>query len=204
METTALNLFILMLVLINPFSQVMYLSDLIKDTQRREFTSIVWWATVLSVGVYAVFVLFGDKLLSDVFQIRIASLQIFGGLIMLMIAYRSLTVGAEGNRLFKGNPADLAQQVALPYFVGPGMIWLCILAGREHVWWLSLLIVGGVMVINLIILLIVHALYDKLESQRETMLGKYIAILMRTLALIIGGIGVEMILGGLQGAFDKL
>ena len=41
---------------------------------------------------------------------------------------------------------------------------------------------------------------DQMGEKRGMLLGAYFAILMRTSALFIGAIGIEMILSGLEGA----
>jgi small neutral amino acid transporter SnatA (MarC family) len=58
--------------------------------------------------------------------------------------------------------------------VGSGTIWLSILIGRAY--------------------------FTHLKAQSETLLGKYFSILMRTMALFIGAIGVEMIFSGIEQA----
>jgi small neutral amino acid transporter SnatA (MarC family) len=102
--------------------------------------------------------------LKNVFQVRLGSLQVFGGLINLFIAYRYITVGPGSNLLFRGNISDLA----------PTISWLSILIGRAY--------------------------FTHLNAQSETLLGKYFSILMRTMALFIGAIGVEMIFSGIEQA----
>ncbi|GMW03677.1 MAG: hypothetical protein AMXMBFR84_48110 [Candidatus Hydrogenedentota bacterium] len=193
-----MHLAVMMLVILNPFSQVLYLRELMGTLSFREFASVHLKATLLSLGVFAVFILAGDLLLQRVFQIQLGSLQIFGGMINLYVAYRFITVGPGSNLLFRGNIADLAPQISLPYMVGPGMIWMSILMGRTYPKVFAVLLVCSVLAFNMAFVLAVKAAFQHLKEQSETMLGKYFAILMRTMALFIGAIGVEMILKGIQ------
>lgn len=190
----------MMLVILNPFSQVLYLRELMNELTLREFAGVHIRATLLSLGVFALFVVIGDPVLQNVFQVRLGSLQVFGGLINLFIAYRYITVGPGSNLLFRGNIADLAPNISLPYMVGPGTIWLSILMGRTYPWYVAVGLVAGVVVLNMLIVLGAKISFSSLQAQSETLLGKYCSILMRTMALFIGAIGVEMIFNGVEQA----
>lgn len=196
-----MRLLVYMLVIINPFAQVLYLSDLMHRLSFREFFRVHLHASLLSLGVFTIFVLLGDILLTDVFQVRLAALQIFGGLIILFIAYRYVAIGSGSNLLFKGDIRHFAPRISLPYMVGPGTIWASILLGRDTHAGLALLGIAGVLTINMAFVVGVQALTNRLATHKESILGQYFAILMRTNALFIGAIGVEMIIGGLQTAF---
>lgn len=197
-----MELFIMMLVILNPFSQVLYLRELMNELTFRQFAGVHIRATLLSLGVFALFVLVGDPVLQNVFQVRLGSLQVFGGLINLFIAYRYITVGPGSNLLFRGNIADLAPNISLPYMVGPGTIWLSILMGRTYDWYVAVGLVFGVVAINMIIVMSAKISFTHLQAQSETLLGKYCSILMRTMALFIGAIGVEMIFNGIEEAMQ--
>jgi len=193
-----MKLFILMLVILNPFSQILYLKELMDNMTFKEFFAIHTRATMLSFGVFAIFVLGGDPILNDVFQVQLGSLQIFGGLVGLFIAHRYVTLGPGSNLLFRGDISDLAPNISLPYMVGPGTLWLAILIGRQHPWPVALSMVTGVLAINLFVVVGAKFSYQRLQSHKETMFGKYMAILMRTMALFIGAISVQMILDGIE------
>lgn len=187
-----------MLVILNPFAQALYLAELMNRLEARPFIRVHLSATALSYFVFVLFALTGDFLLRDIFRVRLASLQIFGGLIMLFIAYRYVVGGPGSNLLFRGDISDLAPRISLPYMVGPGTLWVAILVGRRHTIPMVLLIIGAALAINFIFVLLYRLLHDRLTGRNETTLGKYIAILMRTNALFIGGVAVEMIVGGFE------
>lgn len=193
-----MKLFILMLVILNPFAQILYLKELMNELSLRDFIGVHVRATLLSLGVFALFAAVGEPLLENVFQVRLASLEIFGGLIILFIAYRYVTQGEGSNLLFRGKISDLAPNISLPYMVGPGTLWLAILLGRTYIWPIAVFVVALVLVVNMAVVLTAAFCFDRLKSTSETMLGKYVAILMRTNALFIGAVGVEMIINGIQ------
>jgi len=196
---TDLKLATYLLVLINPFSQVLYMWDLMKELSWREFASVYARATLLSFGVFAFFSLTGDLLLVHVFQVRTDALRVFGGLIMLMIALRFFTHGAGSSMLNRDAAHELAPNIALPFMVGPGTIWVSIMLGRSLPAGFDLVHIAVVLVVNLAFVASFHRVIAHLESAKETLVGSYFHILMRTNGLFIGAIGVEMILSGLVG-----
>ena len=189
-----MKLFLLMLVVINPFAQLVYLQDYMREMDSKEFTKTHLQASYLAYGVFLLFAFLGDVILDHVFQIHLESLQIFGGLIMLNIAYRYIVVGAESNKMFRGAVVDPAQEIALPYMVGAGTVWISILMGQRHQWYETMLSIGGVLLINFVVIVGVQWNLKRLEKQKGTVVGKYFSILQRTMALFIGAVGVEMIM----------
>lgn len=196
--------FLFMLVIINPFAQVLYLAELMNELSFRDFARVHLRASLLSLVVFLLFVFFGDWLLSQVFQVDLSSLQIFGGGIMLFIAYRYISDGPGSNLLFKGDITELAPRISLPYMVGPGTIWVSILLGKENEAWLGAGIVAAVLSINFAFVVLVSLAFHAVTGKREMGLGKYFAILMRTNALFIGAIAMEMIVTGLKTSFPAL
>lgn len=193
-----MKLFLLMLIILNPFSQVLYLRELFDRMSLREFFRVHAWASGYSFTVFLVFAVFGEPILSDLFQIRLGSLRVFGGLINLYVAYRYVTAGEGSTRLFEGDVADLAPRIALPYMVGPGMLWVSILIGEVHGVVLGTGLIAGVLAVNMIFVLGAYGLFRRAEKDRETAVTKLFAMMMRIMALFVGAVGVEMIVGGVQ------
>lgn len=195
-----MNLVLLLLILINPFSQTLYLKELIDTMKLREFFGVHLRATLLSFSVFAVFAVFGETILTNIFQVRLAALQIFGGLVNIYIAYRYITAGPGSNVLFKGSVTDLAPTIALPYMVGPGTLWTSILIGNHFHDVIALALIAAVLVFNMAFVLGSKIVFDRTTGRQETMLGKYFSVLMRTVALLVGGVGVEMLIQGVESA----
>jgi small neutral amino acid transporter SnatA (MarC family) len=83
--------------------------------------------------------------------------------------------------------------------VGPATIWVSILTGRSLPVPFDVLQIAAVMALNFVIVCLAHRVVSHLETKRETLAGAYFTILMRTNALFIGAIGIEMILAGIEG-----
>jgi multiple antibiotic resistance protein len=192
---------ILFLVLLNPFGQAMLLRDLMEELDSREFLGTYGRATALSLGIYLLFILVGDFLLRDLFQVRLPALQIFGGLLMVVIGFRNLlNVGPRTNILLNLKAADLAPEISLPYIIGPATIWLCVLIGRNKDWHLGMLGVSVILFANWLGLSLLQVVFQRLKRKSQSIIGKYFSLLMRTTALLIGAIGIDMMIGG----FEKL
>lgn len=196
-----MNLLLLMLIILNPFAQVLYLRGLFDELSFSAFVGVHFRATVYSFVIFIVFALFGDPILRDIFQVRLGSLQVFGGLVNLYVSYRYITAGEGSVLLFRGNINDLAPNITLPYMVGPGMLWVSILMGRLHNVAGVALMIAAVLAINMAFVLFARHLFRAAESDRETGFTKGFGVLMRLMALFVGAIGVEMMVGGLQSLF---
>jgi len=193
-----MELFALMLILLNPFSQALYLRELFDQLDLRSFMSVHLRASLYSFIIFATFALFGEPILDKIFQVRLGSLRVFGGLVNIYVAYRFIAVGEGSTVLFRGNISDLAPNITLPYMVGPGMLWVSILMGRLYPVYVAFGLILGVLAINFVFVVFAYGLFRSGESRRETRLAKYFAMLMRMMALFVGAIGVEMIVGGIQ------
>ncbi|MCI5073385.1 MarC family protein [bacterium] len=185
-------------VLLNPFAQAIALWDLMQETGWREFLSVYGKATLLSFGVYLLFIIFGDSIVDNVFQIRLSALKIFGGIIIMTIGFRNIMLGVKNNLLLNAKVSDLAQEISLPYIIGPATLWLSILMGKEYPWYMGASGIGSVMLCNWALLVVGHYFFSNLKRSKETLVGKYLSVLMRTTSLFIGAIGVDMVMSGLQ------
>lgn len=187
-----------MLIILNPFSQVLYLRELFDKMKLRAFFSVHLWATAYSLTIFVLFAIVGKPILTDLFQIRLGSLRVFGGMINLYVAYRYITAGEGSTQLFQGELSDLAPRIALPYMVGPAMLWVSILIGEVHGPIAGTGIIAGVLAINMVFVMAAYGLFRRAEEDRETAFTKFFAMFMRIMALFVGAVGVEMVVGGLQ------
>tara|TARA_R110001592_G_scaffold176163_1_gene415654 strand:- start:487 stop:825 length:339 start_codon:yes stop_codon:yes gene_type:complete len=111
-----------------------------------------------------VFTLFGEPLLDQVFQVRLGSLRVFGGLFNIYVAYRFITVGEGSTVLFRGDISDLAPNITLPYMVGPGMLWVSILMGQLYPAPMASGLILGVLATNMAFIFSVYWLFRTGET----------------------------------------
>jgi small neutral amino acid transporter SnatA (MarC family) len=83
--------------------------------------------------------------------------------------------------------------------VGPATIWVSMEIGRQLAAPLDVLLIGAVLAVNFVIVVVAQRFLSRMEGKKESLVGAYFTILMRTNALFIGAIGIEMILAGLSG-----
>ena len=124
-----LQLALYFLVILNPFSQILFLGDLMSSMTGRRFAAVYGKASLLSFGVYALFALTGDFLFIDVFRVRVEAFRIFGGVIVFIIALRYFTQGQGSNQFFQGKVSDVASSISIPFMVGPATIWVSMVMG---------------------------------------------------------------------------
>ncbi|MBI1353035.1 MAG: hypothetical protein GC160_01730 [Acidobacteria bacterium] len=205
LDSTQLRLGAYFFVILNPFSQALFLWDLMKRLSAKEFASVYGRASLLSFGVYAIFAVTGEFFFVDVFQVRIEAFRIFGGLIVFLVAVRYFTQGGGSAQFFQGDPTQLATSISIPFMVGPATIWVSILIGRNLATPLNVGMIAGVLALNYALVCLAQLMVSRMSQAKDTLLGAYFTILMRTSALFIGAIGIEMILTGLEsiGGFGK-
>ncbi|MFH1741914.1 MAG: MarC family protein [bacterium] len=188
----------LMLIILNPFAQMLYLSDLMQNCSTSEFRKIFIQASFLTLAICLFFAWTGDFMLSTIFQVKLPAVRIFGGMIILTVAYTFIMHGPEGVKLFRGDVTEISQQIALPLLVGPGIIWVCIHIGRIHTAPWDVLTIASALLINGMLVLVYQRVYKNAHGRLEMMLLKYFAMAMRLNALMIGAVSVQMILAGIQ------
>lgn len=186
-------------VVLNPFSQALFLWELMRSSSRSEFAGVYARASLLSWGVYALFALTGEFLFIDVFQVRIDAFRIFGGLIVFIISLRYFTGAGGVAQFFRGEATEVATKISIPFMVGPATIWISILIGRALPAPWDVLIIAGVLLVNFVIVCLAQMVVTRFGDSRDSLVGSYFTILMRTNAFFIGAIGIEMILAGLEG-----
>lgn len=196
--TTHLLYFI---VLLNPFGQAIFLWELMNKLTPSEFSKIYFKASLLSFGVYFLFILTGEFIVTQLFQIRLPSLQLFGGLIMVGMSLRTVIMGNKTHILLRTESKNLPSEISLPYIIGPSTLWLSIIIGKNQEWVIGTSAIAGLMIFNWAALVLSHLFITNLNRKKESILMKYFGVLMRTTSLFIGAIGVEMIVSGIAAMF---
>lgn len=194
----------LLLMLLNPFLLILYLIDLVQDLDRDQFRNVLIRAGLISTGVFSVFALVGDALFEDVLQARFASFQIFGGIIFLLIGIQFMFTGPTALRAIRGAPEHIAGSIALPIMIGPGTVSAAVLAGSRLP---PLLAVAGIaltVLVTVLVILLLKNLHDFVLPRNAKLIERYIEVMGRITALVIGTYAIEMIMQGLAGWLQTL
>lgn len=188
--------FLLMLVIMNPFAQTLYLSKLMQETDGRTFSRVLYEGGLFTFFICLLCATAGEFLLFRMFQVTLPAMRVFGGLINLQLAWTYVLKGPDGVKLFSGKIAELAQQIAMPVMVGAGVVWVSIRIGRVHSVLDSTLIIVGVIAVNCALIELYRLALTRAKGRLAMLIPKYFGMAMRFNALLAGAVSVQMILGG--------
>lgn len=186
----------LLAVLLNPFLMSIYLLDMIESLDAKTFARTVARGALIATGAFVLFALGGDAIFRDVFQVRFASFLIFGGILFLLIGLRLSQQGPSALGEFRGAPEHLAGSVAMPFMVGPGTVSASVLIGARlpAIW--ALLSIVCAMVATVLGLWAVKAVHSHLKERQTHLIERYVDVVARASALMIGSVAVDMVITG--------
>ncbi|HVL10845.1 MAG TPA: MarC family protein [Burkholderiaceae bacterium] len=199
MET--LKSFISLLALINPIGAIPFFISLTlsqSEAEKQHTIKIAAMSVAIVIGVSA---LVGQQIIAF-FGISVASLQVGGGIIMLLMAVSMInaqtsrtraTPEEEGEAEAKASIAVVP--LAIPLLTGPGSIsTVVVYAGKaEH--WYELLVLCG---IGAVIGVIVWGVFRVAEPIARMIGRTGINIGTRLMGLILSALAVEFIVDGLK------
>ncbi|MEJ2450087.1 MAG: MarC family protein [Gammaproteobacteria bacterium] len=76
----------LLLVMLNPFLLIVYLTGIVQKLDQRQFTRVLVRAGLIASTVFCGFAILGDAIFVRFMHVEFASFQIFGGVVFLLIA----------------------------------------------------------------------------------------------------------------------
>lgn len=193
----------LLLVLLNPFLLSIYLIDFIQKLSFTQFAQVLMQGTSISCCVFVLFAWLGDAIFQDILQVRFASFLIFGGIVFLIIGIRFVFRGSEALRSLRGNPQEEAGVIAMPYMIGPGTVSASILAGSRLTKWMASLSILTALTLTVIGIFVFKGLHDYVKKRDEKLVERYIDVVGRVMALVIGTLSIEMIVQGIEILFTE-
>lgn len=186
----------LLLVLLNPFLVIVYLTDVVEKLERRQFSRVLVRAGLIASAVFCCFALLGDFIFSSLVQAEFASFQIFGGVVFLLIGLQFVFRGPAAIEILRGESKHLAGAIAMPVLIGPGTISASVVIGER----LDPLAACGAVLIavvtSIVVMLALKALHDYVRPRIEPLVQRYIEVVGRITALFVGTVAVEMIMQG--------
>lgn len=187
----------LLLMLLNPFLLILYLIDLVQEMDFAAFSKILIRAGIISGSVFVVFAWVGEQMFTDILQARFASFQVFGGIIFLLIGIQFVFSGPKALQKMRGDPEHVAGAIALPIMIGPATVSASILAGTKLSPGLSLACIVLTMAITVITMLLLKRVHDFVRPRNERLIERYVEVMGRVTALVVGTYSIEMIMQGL-------
>jgi multiple antibiotic resistance protein len=187
----------LLLVLLNPFLLSIYLVELMDRLDAKTFRNVLVRGTLVSGAVFAIFALTGDAFFRSVLQVRFASFLIFGGVLFLFISVRFVLDGRGALFAFRGEPEHVAGAIAMPFMIGPGTVSASIFAGARLPLPAAFFSIALGLFVSVVIVLTFRSIHLKLSSSRARLANRYVDLIGRISALVLGTVAVDMILNGL-------
>jgi small neutral amino acid transporter SnatA (MarC family) len=174
------------------------LIDLIESLDDQTFFSTLTRGVVIATVVFCLFAVGGDAIFADVFQVRFASFLVFGGIVFIVIGLRFIQAGPGALAELRGNPEHIAGSIAMPFMIGPGTVSASVLAGaRLPVGW-AMASIASAMLIMVIGLLAIKWLHGFVKQRNAGLVDRYIDIMGRASALLVGTIAVDMVFAGIE------
>lgn len=194
----------LLLVMLNPFLLIVYLTGIVQKLDQLQFTRVLVRAGLIAGAVFCFFAILGDAVFVRFMHVEFASFQIFGGIVFLLIGLQFVFRGPTAITILQGESRHLAGAVAMPVFIGPGSISASVVIGKREDPLTACVVVITAMLICVATLALLKKLHDVVLPRREALVQRYIEIAGRVTALIVGTIAVDMIMRGLSTWMHKL
>ena len=188
----------LLLVLLNPFLLIVYLTDIVQKLSLLEFGRVLFRASLISIVVFSCFAILGDAIFVRFMQVEFASFQIFGGIVFLLIGLQFVFRGPTAIEILQGESRHLAGAVAMPVFIGPGTISASVVIGKQQNPIMACMAVVTAVLVCVVTLLLLKTLHDIVVPRREALVQRYIEIAGRVTALVVGTIAIDMVMKGIK------
>lgn len=187
---------ILLLILLNPFLVIVYLTELVRDLNLRVFSAVLVRGGLIGGGVFVSFAILGDAVFRDLLRAEFASFQIFGGLVFLVIGIRFMLSGNQAIEALRGPPEHIAGSIAMPILVGPATVSASVMVGKALDPPLAVLAILVAVALSILVMISLKMLHDWVKPRNEALVQRYVEIAGRVLALIVGIFAIEMIMQG--------
>ncbi len=202
-----LNSFISLLALINPLGAVPFFLSLTAQQTEAERRHTIRIAAVSVFCVIAVTTLLGQQII-DFFGISVGSLEVGGGIIMLLMAISMLNAQI-GNTRSTPEERDEAESknsiavvpLAIPLLTGPGSISTVIVYAANARHWYDRL---GLVAIGAALALICFFAMRLAEPIAHWIGRTGINIVTRLMGLMLSALAVEFIVDGLKALLPAL
>ncbi|ENV75634.1 MarC family protein [Acinetobacter ursingii] len=196
--------FALFFSLLNPFLMSIYMVGMIRNSEAKVFNRALIQGCVIAFVVFMLFAWGGETIFSKYLNVRFEAFQIFGGLIFLVIGYRYVFQGADTIGEMRGAPEHLAGTIAMPFMIGPGTISAAVVTGIGLPIGGAALIIAFTLAITCSLLILMKFAHDHLRYKHAKYIDRYVDIVGRLSALLIGTIAIDMIITGIVGVIRDI
>jgi len=190
--------FLLFFALFNPFLMSIYLLELIRELSDAVFLRVLVRGSLISACVFVMFAWGGDAFFRDYLQVRFASFQIFGGIVFLLIGLRYVFSGAGAIDAMRSTHDSISGAIAMPIMIGPGTVSASVVIGNRLPLPGAALVIVCTLALTVLLLTLIKRVHDHLKHRHAALIDRYIDLVGRMSALLIGTIAMDMIVTGAQ------
>ncbi len=195
MDHTFLSAFILLLLVLDPFGSLPLFVTILSPVAPERRTRVAVREVLIAFGVLLAFMVSGQGFLT-VMHLSERSLEVAGGVILIIIAIRMIFGGGEAYGADIGQREPFIFPLAVPLLAGPSaMATVLLLASRqpEHLLtWIgaltAALAVSGVVLLSA-------------DGIRRVLGASMVAAIEKLMGLVLTAVATEMILAGLKRYF---
>jgi MarC family membrane protein len=190
-----LSAFILLLLVLDPFGSLPIFIPVMRTVPAEHRVQVALREVAIAFGVLCFFMFFGEGFLR-VMHLSERSLEVAGGVILIIIAIRMIFGGGEIYGTDIGQREPFIFPLAVPLLAGPSaMATVLLLASRqpEHLLtWIGAL--TAALAVSGVVLLAADRIRRALGAQM-------VAAIEKLMGLVLTAVAVEMILAGLKRYF---
>jgi MarC family membrane protein len=198
MDATFVSAVALLLLVCDPVGNIPIFSSALRDVPRERRGGIIGRECLIAFGVLTLFVFVGQPFMR-LLGLSELSLQIGGGVVLMLVAIRMVFPSKEG--IFGQPPGGepFIVPLAVPALAGPSALaTVLLLVAREptRLWW---------WVAAIAVVMAVSALVLTFAEQLQRWLGERVVLAFeRLMGLILAAIAVELMLRGIRTFITEL
>ncbi|OTG88005.1 hypothetical protein B9T31_00305 [Acinetobacter sp. ANC 4558] len=193
--TDYIHSFVLFFSLLNPFLMSIYMLGMIRNLPAITFNKALIHGSLISFVVFVLFAWGGEAIFSEYLQVRFEAFQIFGGIIFLVIGYRFVFEGADTIGDIRGGNA--AGMIAMPFMIGPGTVSASVITGAKMSILGAMAVIGTTLFLTCTLLMLMKFAHDNLKVRHSDYIDRYVDIVGRISALLVGTIAIDMMISGI-------
>lgn len=195
MISSLLDAFLLMFVVINPFSKMFFVMMLSEELTQKDLKYLILRSNYIGFLLLVIFSAVGAYILKILFHIDISALRIAGGIVLAKIGYDYLEKGAKFVVEKKESiRAISAVPFATPLIAGPAAITTAITLSAEYDVITAIIASALAILANLVLMVVSISIGERIG--RTTM-----SVFIRILGLFIMALGIQMILSGIKAFY---
>lgn len=192
MNMDVLQVSVMLFLVMDPFGNLPFILGVLKDVNERDYVRIAARELLIALLILSFFLFSGEHIIA-LMGISSSSLQISGGVILFIIALRTIFYGSEKIFTDSGHEPPFIVPIAVPSIAGPSAIAVIIIAISRSGLSTSESIIGLVIAWSAVSAIILSAKYLK-----RLLTYRGIVAIERLMGMLLTALAIEMIVDGIK------